>query len=80
MSAGFPVRASGCIFVSYRPLNTMKNVIAIVLALVIGYFLLGAMWWLMFKVFEVTWELTKLIMVLVIAFPVYVIIRKKVFR
>ncbi len=58
----------------------MKNIAAILVAIVLGYFLLGAIWWLMFKLFWITFELTKLFMVLLVAFPIYVIIRRKVLR
>ena len=58
----------------------MKHVISIILAIIIGYFVLGALWWLMFKAFWIAFELTKVFMVLLIAVPLYIIIRRKVFR
>lgn len=58
----------------------IKKILAVVLALVGGYFLLKVVWWLLGAVFSVVFVLFQIILVAVIAVPLYFIIRQKLLR
>lgn len=64
----------------HKTMTDMKNIVAIVLALVIGYFAIGAFFWIIGHIFWITWELTKIVMIIIVALPLYVIIKKKFLR
>ncbi|MCX6140906.1 MAG: hypothetical protein NTX15_08790 [Candidatus Kapabacteria bacterium] len=54
-----------------------KKILAIILALAIGYFVLKVAWWLIRNVFSLALDLIGLILIVMIAAPIYIIIRKK---
>jgi hypothetical protein len=58
----------------------IKKILAVVLALVGGYFLLKALWWLLGMVFSVVFVLFQIILVAVIAVPLYLFIRRKLLK
>lgn len=58
----------------------IKKILAVALALVGGYFLLKALWWLLGMVFSVVFVLFQIILVAVIAVPLYLLIRRKLLK
>lgn len=58
----------------------IKKIIAVVLALVGGYFLLKFLWWLLGLVFSVVFVLLQIVLVAAIAVPIYLLIRRKLLR
>lgn len=58
----------------------MKNIIAVVGALVVGFIALGVFYWLMGQIFWLAFQLTKIIIAMLIAVPVFFIIRRKLLR
>jgi hypothetical protein len=58
----------------------IKKILAVALALVGGYFLLKALWWLLGLVFSVVFVLLQVVLVAVIAVPIYLLIRRKLLK
>ncbi|MFM7775081.1 MAG: hypothetical protein ACKOAX_13415 [Candidatus Kapaibacterium sp.] len=58
----------------------MKNIIAVVAALVVGFFALGVFYWLMGQIFWLAFQITKIVIAMLIAVPVFFIIRRKLLR
>lgn len=50
------------------------------LAVLAAYFLIQGLFWVMHLVFATMWFLTKIIIVGIVAAPLYIIIRKKLLR
>lgn len=55
----------------------MKNILAAIIAIVLAYFAISAFWWLLSFGFTLMWSLAKVIVVLIIALPLYIIVRRK---
>ncbi|MDZ4745823.1 MAG: hypothetical protein SGJ05_07450 [bacterium] len=58
----------------------MKKIIAIVIAIVVAFFLIKIAWWVLKGVFFLTLNLVGIILVLAVAVPVYFLIRKALTR
>ncbi|MBC8125125.1 MAG: hypothetical protein H7X70_05275 [Candidatus Kapabacteria bacterium] len=54
-----------------------KTIIAIILSLAIGYIVLKVLWWIVRNVFSLALDLMGLVLIAMIAVPIYIIIRKK---
>lgn len=55
----------------------MKKILAAVIAIVIAYFAISAFWWMFTHVFTLMWSLAKFAIVVIIALPLYIIVRRK---
>lgn len=55
----------------------MKKFLAIGLALVIAYFAVNVFWWVIRNIFSLVFDLASIILVAIIALPLYFILRKK---
>ncbi len=55
----------------------IKNIIAVVIASVVGYFLLKLLWWFLGMAFSLAIILLQVVIVLAIAATIYFIIRQK---
>ncbi len=55
----------------------MKKFLAIGLALVIAYFAVSVFWWVIRNIFSLVFDLASIILVAIIALPLYFILRKK---
>ncbi|MCS7000309.1 MAG: hypothetical protein RML15_05010 [Bacteroidota bacterium] len=58
----------------------MKNLIAIVAAVVLAYMIVSIMWWVLWNIWWLTISLAKLILIALVALPLYVILRKRLLR
>ena len=54
-----------------------KTILAVILALGIGYIVLKVLWWVMRNVFSLALDLMGLVLIAMIAVPIYIVIRKK---
>jgi len=55
----------------------MKNILSWVLAIVAGYFLIKILWWMLGVAFAVAISVIQIVFVLILAAPLYLIIRRK---
>ena len=55
----------------------IKNILAWVLALVGGYFLIKVLWWILGIAFSIAITVIQIVFILVLAAPLYIIIRRK---
>lgn len=55
----------------------IKSILAWILALVSGYFLIKILWWLIGTAFSIAITVIQVVFILVLAFPLYIIIRRK---
>jgi len=58
----------------------MKKALSIGLAIVASYIVLKVLWWLMWSAFYIAMTLFQIVLVAVIAIPIYIILQKKVFK
>ncbi|MFM2134265.1 MAG: hypothetical protein ACK45R_09340 [Candidatus Kapaibacterium sp.] len=58
----------------------MKNIVALIGALAVGIFAIGIFYWLMGQIFWIAFQITKLIVAMVIAVPIFFYIRRKLLR
>ncbi len=54
-----------------------KTILAIILSLAIGYVVLKVLWWIVRNVFSLALDLMGLVLIAMIAVPIYIVIRKK---
>lgn len=57
---------------------TTKNVLAVVLSIVVGYFLIKVLWWMLFVAFSIAITVVQIVFILLLAVPLYIIIRRKI--
>lgn len=55
----------------------MKKIFAIVLSLVAAWLILAVVWWLVRNIFSLAMDLMGLVLVALVAVPIYVLIRRK---
>lgn len=58
----------------------MKNVIALIAALTLGVLAVGMFYWVVGHIFWIVFEITKFVVALLIAVPVFFYIRRKLLR
>jgi hypothetical protein len=57
-----------------------KKILAIILALAAGYILFKVFWWIIRHAFSLAFDLMGLVLIAMIAVPIYFIIRAKLLR
>jgi len=55
----------------------IKKILAVIFSLAIGYVVLKVLWWIMRNVFSLALDLMGLVLIAMIAVPIYIFIRKK---
>ena len=55
----------------------IKTILAVIFSLAIGYVVLKVLWWIMRTVFALALDLMGLVLIAMIAVPIYIFIRKK---
>lgn len=55
----------------------MKKILAVVLSLGVAYLLIKVVWWVIRHAFSLAFDIVGLILLVVIAAPIYLIIRRK---
>ncbi len=55
----------------------IKTILAVIFSLAIGYVVLKVLWWIMRNVFALALDLMGLVLIAMIAVPIYIFIRKK---
>lgn len=55
----------------------IKKILAVILALGAGYITLKVLWWVVRNVFSLALDLMGLVLIVMIAVPFYIVIRKK---
>lgn len=55
----------------------IKNILSWVLAIVAGYFLIKIFWWIISAAFSIALSVIQIVFILVLAAPLYLIIRRK---
>ena len=55
----------------------IKPILAVIFSLAIGYVVLKVLWWIMRNVFALALDLMGLVLIAMIAVPIYIFIRKK---
>ena len=55
----------------------IKTILAVIFSLAIGYVVLKVLWWIMRNVFALALDLMGLVLIAIIAVPIYIFIRKK---
>ena len=55
----------------------IKNILSWVLAIVAGYVLIKILWWIISAAFSVVLSVIQIVFVLILAAPLYLIIRRK---
>lgn len=55
----------------------IKNILSWVLAIVAGYFLIKIFWWILGTAFSIAITLFQIVFILILAAPLYLIIRRK---
>jgi len=58
----------------------LKNILAVVLSLIAAYFVLKVLWWLLSAAFTIALGVLQIVVLLVIAVPLYALIRSKLLR
>lgn len=58
----------------------MRTLVALVLAVVLAYILVGLLWWLVFNLWWLAISAAKLLFVAIVALPLYIIIRRRFLR
>jgi len=58
----------------------MKKVISIVVAIVAAFIVLKIGWWLLWSAFSIAMTIFQIVLVAIIALPIYVILQRKVFN
>jgi len=57
----------------------LKNILSWTLAIVAGYFLIKVLWWILGLAFSIAITVIQIVFILFLAFPLYIIIRRKLF-
>lgn len=55
----------------------IKNILSWVLAIVAGYFLIKILWWILGVAFSIAISVIQIVFILILAAPLYLIIRRK---
>ena len=55
----------------------IKNILSWILAIVAGYFLIKILWWMLGVAFSIAISVIQIVFVLILAAPLYLIIRRK---
>ena len=55
----------------------IKNILSWVLAIVAGYFLIKIAWWIISAAFTIAISVIQIVFILILAAPLYLIIRRK---
>lgn len=58
----------------------IKRILSAVLALVVAFLILKALWWVIRSSFFIALSLFEIVILVVIALPIYLIISRKLFR
>jgi hypothetical protein len=58
----------------------MKNILSAILALVIAYFLMKVAFWMLHIAIDIAFSLISIVIMLLIALPVYIVLSRRVFR
>mgnify|MGYP006280740079 FL=1 len=58
----------------------MKNLIALIVALTLGVVAVGAFYWIVGHIFWIVFEITKFVVALLIAVPIFFYIRRRLLR
>ena len=57
-----------------------KKILAIILALVVGYVIFKVLWWILRHAFALAFDLVGLALIAMIAVPIYFVIRAKLLK
>ncbi|GIV53677.1 MAG: hypothetical protein KatS3mg039_0195 [Candidatus Kapaibacterium sp.] len=58
----------------------MRNIVALVLAIILAYAIVSFFGWLIWNLWWLALSLAKLVVIVIVALPLYVIVRKRLLR